>query len=416
MAGGVTGATTFGYAAAAPSAGVGRRRIRLANRALLRAWDKGWSAAPVLEPDALVAAARASTGLHDLGDPAVWRDRLDVLCRALADEARLSPLGRTMAWGQLTAALRDRLRAHALWARHPEIAEVPFPAPVLVLGQMRSGTTRMQRLLACDPRLRWTRFYESWCPLPATDWPIDDRRWRAGAMLAAMQALNPEFSVIHPSSVNGPDEEIGLHALSFHGSVFEAQWQVPSFARYCEGADLSGVYREFRLLLQTLAWQRRDRSARPWVLKVPQLTQDLRAVLDTFPDARIVRVEREPVAVVASAASLVRNQMRTQCDTVDDRWIGREWLRKVALRRDRVAEALAVHSSVPCVSVAFDAMNRDWRGEMRTVYAMLELDLDATLEARMASYLARAARGLDRHRYTVEEFGLSAGEVRAVLA
>lgn len=393
-----------------------RRRIALANRALVRSWERGWTPAPVLEPDALVAAARAATGLTDLGDPEVWRDRLELLCRSLAEEAALSPLGRTMAYGQLTAALRDRLRAHALWARHPEIAEVPLPAPVLVLGQMRSGTTRMQRLLACDGRLRWTRFYESWCPVPATRWPVDDRRLRAGAMLGAMRALNPEFTVIHPSSVGAPDEEIGLQALSFHGSVFEAQWRVPAFARHCEGADPSGVYGEFRLLLQTLAWQRRNRTARPWVLKVPQLTQDLHAVLGAFPDARVVRVEREPVAVVASAASLVRNQMRVQSDAVDDRWIGREWLRKVALRRARVEAALAARPDVPQVTVTFDAMNRDWRGEMGRVYGMLGMDLDTALEASMAAYLARASRGLERHRYSVEEFGLGAAEVRATLA
>ncbi|HEX8384028.1 MAG TPA: sulfotransferase [Sphingomonas sp.] len=371
---------------------------------------------PVLEPDALVAAARARTGLHDLGDAGVWQVNLERLCVALADEAALSPLGRTMAWGQLTAALRDRLRAHALWTRHPEIAQVPLPAPVLVLGQMRSGTTRMQRLLACDPRLRWTRFFESWCPVPAMRSPVDDRRWRARGMLAAMRALNPQFAVIHPTGVDEPDEEIGLHALSFHGSVWEAQWCIPSFARHCEAADLWGVYREFRLMLQTLAWLRRDTGTRPWVLKVPQLTQDLEAVLSVFPDARVVRVEREPVAVVTSAASLVRNQMRVQSDTVDDRWIGREWLRKVALRRERVEAALSARPALAQVRVGFDAMNQDWRGEMRRVYAMLGLELAQGLEDRMAAYLTRASRGgLDRHRYTVEEFGLSAAEVRAAL-
>ncbi|WP_375402595.1 sulfotransferase [uncultured Sphingomonas sp.] len=414
MAATVTGASALRFApAAAIEARAGSRRVALANRALSRAWERGWSSEPLLEPEVLIAGARASTGLRDLGDAGVWRERLALLCRALAEEADLSPLGRTMAYGQLTAALRDRLRAHALWARHPEIADVSLPAPVIVLGQMRSGTTRMQRLLACDPRLNWTRFYESWCPVPATGWPVDDRRMRAGAMLAGMRMLNPGFDAIHSSSLDGPDEEIGLHALSFHGSVFEAQWRVPSFARHCENADSSGVYREFRLMLQTLAWLRRDRTARPWVLKVPQLTQDLGTVLQLFPDARVVRVEREPVAVVASAASLVRHQMRVQSGAVDDGWIGREWLRKVALRRGRLEAALAERLDLPQVTVAFDAINRDWRAEMRRVYVMLRLELDTGLEARMAAYLARAGRGLERHRYSVEEFGLNATEVRA---
>ena len=88
----------------------------------------------------------------------------------------------------------------------------------------------------------------------------------------------------------------------------------------------------------------------------------------------------------------------------------------IVASRERVEAALAARPDVPQVSVAFDAMNRDWRGEMSRVYRLLGLELDTALEARMEAYLARASRGLERHRYSVEEFGLSVGEVRAALA
>lgn len=387
------------------------RRVDWANRALERSWAKGWMPAPDLSPDALAREGLARAGGGELGDPGVWRANLDALCAALKGEAELTPLGRTMACGQIVAALRDRARAHALWHAYPEIADIPIERPVLVLGQMRSGTTRVQRLLACDPRLGWTRHYESWCPVgPA-------RRLRAAGTLLAMRAINPEFAHIHPTGANEPDEEIGLFSLSLYGSTFEAQWRAPSFARWCEGRDVRPVYAEFKRLLQTVAWLRGERKPRPWVIKVPQLTQDLGAVLDLFPDARVVRVERDPAAVVASAASLARNQMRVQSDAVDDAWIGREWLRKVRLRRDRVEAAMTARPGTPVVTVGFDDMGRDWLGEMRRVYAMLGMELTREVEARMRAYLRRSAtHGLERHRYTVEEFGLSAVEVRTALA
>lgn len=395
-----------------PSATLGRaRRIDWANRALERSWAKGWSPVPDLSPVALIAEARKWATRGDLGDPEVWSDNLNRLCASLRDEANLTPLGQTMACGQLVAALRDRMRAQALWTAHPEIAAVPIARPILVLGQMRSGTTRMQRLLACDPRLNWTRHYESWCPVGRF------RRARATATLAVMRAMNPGFSIIHPTSAGAPDEEIGLFSLSLFGATFEVQWRVPAFARWCEERDTRPIYREFKRLLQTIAWLRGERTPRPWVIKVPQLTQDLDVVLDLFPDARVVRLERDPVAVVASAASLARNQMRVQSDAVDPQWIGREWLRKVRLRQERVARALAARTDVPVATVDFNEMSADWLGQMRRVYAMLGTELTTDVERRMRRYVARSAKDrLDRHRYSVEEFGLQPAAMREALA
>lgn len=45
-----------------------------------------------LQADTLIAAARASTGLHDFGDPAV-EPALSVLTRSLREEAQLNDAG-----------------------------------------------------------------------------------------------------------------------------------------------------------------------------------------------------------------------------------------------------------------------------------------------------------------------------------
>ena len=58
-------------------------------------------------------------------------------------------------------------------------------------------------------------------------------------------------------------------------------------------------------------------------------------------------------------------------------------------------------------------MNRDWRGEMRRIYAFLELELTSAVERRMEQYLATAEKsGFRRHSYRAEDFGLSEPIVR----
>jgi hypothetical protein len=384
----------------------GRGRVRLLNQLLDRAWRLGWASTPTLDPDALIAKAAALTRTEPDDADNGWRDRLRLLCSDLEAEAALTDLGRTIAHGQLVAALSNRFRAHALWTAHPEILEQPLARPIVIVGQMRSGTTRMQRLLACDSRLTYTRCFESWNPVPArAGRAIDDRKLRGWLGMACARLVNPGFAAIHPSGWNAPDEEIGLQCASIFGSAYEAQWRVPRYVAHIETADAVPVYREFRRLLQTIAWLRGDAGDRPWVLKVPQFAQDLSALLTVLPDARVVRVMRDRDAVIASSASLVRNQMAIQSDAVDPPAIGREWTRKVALRDARMAAALA-GSDVPRVEVDYDEVGRDWAGAMQRVYRMLGLPLTGEVQGRMAAYLRASRRARRPHVYDPAAFGL----------
>lgn len=383
--------------------------MRALNAGLNTLWNSGLTRLPSLDPAELVQKAQRQTGLDDFGDDSGWRLRLERLAFALETEACLNPLGRTIAHGQIVAALAGRLRAEAL-LREAE-SESAAPPPIIILGQMRSGSTRVQRLLASDPRLAATRFEESWTPVPARPLGFDERRWRAHGALAAARWINPGFAAIHPTGVGQPDEEFGLHAMTMFGSQFEAQWRVPSFARLCETMDVIPVYRDFARYLGLLRHLRRGKDDRAWVLKLPQFTQDAEALLAVFPDARLVVLDRDPAALVASSASLVFSQMSVQSDEADRHWIGREWLHKIALRQHRMRGVLAGHKG-PVVELAFDAVGRDWRTAMRRTYRMLGMHLPREVEARMAATVERARRlPLYAHNYHLESFGLTAREV-----
>jgi hypothetical protein len=381
---------------------VSRVAARL-SAALERAWRAGLLPRPRLE--------RGAVGPGPMRDRAGWwTEPLDVLLASLRAEASLNPLGRTMVYGQISRALAARMRAERLWQRRPEVLDAPFPAPVVILGQMRSGTTRIHRLLACDPRFRHTRFFETMSPVPPRG--PDLRPLAAAAGLRFLHALNPELAAVHPTGVYAAEEEFGLFSLSFHGAQYEAQWRVPGFTRYWEARSRIEVYAEFRMLMQTLHWARGGGDA-SWLLKAPQFMEDLDLLLGIFPDARLICLHRDPAEVVASSASLAWHQMRIQSDAADPRWIGREWLRKTVRRRQRAEAVRAARQDVPQLDVAFDAVNCDWRAEMRRIYDFLGLELAAPVEAAMAAYLAAAeASGFRGHRYQLADFGLKEEEVR----
>jgi hypothetical protein len=364
------------------------RRLRLLSPATLDA--------AAIEARALRGASPAAFGSDDS-----WREPFAKLVRSLREEADLNPLGQAMAHGFIVMALRARIRAVSLWRARPEILERPLAAPIVILGQMRSGSTRVQRLLACDDRFAHTRLFESLMPVPQ-----HGRRLRARAGQALLHRLNPALRRIHPSHPTAAEEEFGLVDFSFGNALFEIFWRVPAFTHWWEEADARPLYREFRALLRTIAWARGEPADRPWILKVPRFMEDLPVLLETFPGARLICLDRDLDSVAASSASLVWNNMRIQSDSADRRWVGREWLRKTLLRRTLAGEARKARPDVPQIDVDFEAMNRDWRGEIGRLYDFLGLPLTPAVLVRMTRYVA-SAKGHLGHRYSLAEFGLS---------
>lgn len=380
----------------------GRAQLKLVsrlNQALASAWRNRILPEPTLDQDRLVEiACRQEEGELDGGH---WQDALACLVDDLQRTACLNPLGRTIAHGLLVRVLRQRIRMARLWRRRPAILANPIEKPVIILGHMRSGTTRLQRMLASDGQFSYTRMHESLQPVPKS---------RAAAVVATwgvhrfLNSCNPHLRHIHPSSALAAEEEFGLHAISIHGAMFEAQWWVPGFARWCERRDLRDVYGEFRSLVQTLRWLRGEPASAVQLLKAPQFMQDLDGVHRAFPDARFIRLERDREQVVASSASLIWNQQRIQSDAADPLTIGAEWQRKTELREERAVAVTARLPSSRLLTVSFDRMERGWRGEISRIYDFLGLPLRAGALARMAKVAGRSDhRG---HVYSPRQFGL----------
>ena len=379
------------------------RRVDRLNRLLERAWAKGLSTRPSLDPDALwdkairTAPASGERGPRTEGDVADFRERLNALAASLAEEANLNALGLTIAHGQLVRVIRQRLELGQMWLDQPALLEAELAPPIIVVGQMRSGTTRVHRLLAADPELAGTRFCDSWHPVPRS--PDTRPAWSAFSLLLA-RTFDPWIDSIHPFGTTRPDEELGWLACALDHCAYEAQWRIPGFSAFSEARDPAPVYREFARILRTDAMNHGN-AHRARVLKVPQFAEDLPALLAQFPKARVIRTRRCETELARSAASLVANQMTIQSDDVDLAWIEREVARKIALREERMDAALAVFDG-PVVETDFPVLGADWQGEVARMYGVLGLPLtEATLTAMHAE---QTRAGNSKHLHHKRQF------------
>lgn len=390
--------------------------VSAANHLLLGLQKCGLVPEVELDVQEMCAIARKQTGLQDFGDP--WfLEPLAVMVEALKAEASLNAIGRFAATGQFLKVMRERL-----WTQHwcdsePAILAEPLEPPVIVVGPMRSGTTRLHRLLAADERFEHLRFFETVCPVPPPDFrpgAADPRPREAGRLLSTVHRLNPRTAVIHPTAPFEPEEELGLLVASAWGMKHEAQWRIPSYSRWSEAKDATPAYRHVARLLRVVRWARGGTSRKPWVLKTPQHMLDLPALLQVFPDARLIFIHRDPDRVVGSSCSLVWNQMTIHSDKVDPAWIGQHWLHKTRLKIDRMQVARSRIDPRQRIDVLYSDMDADWSAVMQRVYAFLDMDITPALP-RMKLYLekARSQHRWQHHRYELSSFGLDPAAVRS---
>jgi len=387
--------------------------VRTINRAV-RTLNRYDYARIDLSPEYLVSKARKDAGLANFGDesfmPAMHR-----LLQAAQEETDLNPFGQWLLRRQVVAALKNRLWAQACFAFRPEIFNRKIVSPIIIVGPFRSGTTRLQRLLAVDRRFQHLRAWEGLQPAPRLNLPDhgrQERRREVERTVKAVKRLNPSFFTVHPINADFPEEELLLFSYSFCG-ILNIAWGLPEYVRWLAGSDKSRGYQEMANLLRLISWSRNEPEDKRWVLKAPQHMLDLDLLLKVFPDATIVFTHRDPVKTVASSMSLAWNYC-VQCVDAPMRTRVRDiWLELCELMVRKCMRAREAMPQNQQLDVQYEDVNRDWRGVMRRIYDFAGLAHNTVVEENQARWLAlsEGAQHFGRHRYSPQDYDVTSDDI-----
>jgi len=307
--------------------------------------DYGRTLEVSLAEDELVARARSTTGLTDLG-PDGFRPRLRAHLAAIEGDTGLNNLSRLTQQRRIVRLLSSRLALTELLRLHPEITDIEIERPLIVVGLPRSGTTHLVNLIAADQRRRALPYWESQEPFPiAGDGPgvdgVDPRFLRCAADHAVEREMAPLIQAMHDRYPAAIEEEVELLDIDFASYTLEWHARVPDWRDFYLALDQREHYGSMKTVLQALTFLR---GPRQWVLKSPQHLEQLGPLMDTFPDATVAFTHRDPVAVIQSAITMLAYADRLRRHAIEpaplaDYWVDRvEMLLRACVRdRDLVA-------------------------------------------------------------------------------
>lgn len=367
-----------------------------------------------LDPDEMLESAKASTGHSDLGDDD-WREAYDVLLRSLTRDVDLTTIGRLLTRRDVLRSLRNRLLVVDALKRQPKVLEERVVAPVLIMGQGRSGTTILFELLDQDPSARAPRGWEAASPVAPPERTLADGITRSEIGQCDNELwddLQPEMLAAHEHGWDLPVECIHFMAMDFSSDYWTALYSAKSYMEWKIRRNPTSAYDWHERVLKLL---QHGKSPRRWVLKSAAHTRCLDVRLRHYPDLRIIQTHRDPLKTIPSTVSITGSLRWSRANDVDLIALGQMiHLSYRGLLRNMMNER--ADGTIPSGQIAdlhFQQLMADPVSAIRGVYEKLGLEFSDGFAERILAYLADKPRGKHgAHRYAPEDYSLSAERIR----
>jgi hypothetical protein len=247
----------------------------------------------------------------------------------------------------------------------------------------------LHNLLARDDRFAFPNFYQ--VLFPATFLTTERFNARTLAWFTPPRRYqdNVKLGVEEPQ-----EEELALCSLLGRSILMSLAFprHAEFYDRYLTLEDLSeddrAAWQEAYLyFLKKLTW----RYGRPLVLKSPGHTCRIRWLLPMFPQAKFVHIHRHPYEVFQSSLHTVRTMapgfalQRPPADLID------QTIAQYKVVYEAYFQQRALIPPGRLTEIRFESLERDPLGEMRRLYAALDLPDFAHAEPALRSYLASLA-------------------------
>ena len=345
---------------------------------------------------------------------------VEVLVRAINEEAQANSFGRLAAKSLFERTLIGRFKVEKHLAHHPAIEDTPINKPIFIIGMPRTGTTILHALLNEDPNNRSPLAWECLIPHPvpnSEDYYDNAQLNNVKKELDQLFKLVPDFKKKHYLEADAPQECLGINALDFNSFQPIAQFYIPSYLKwFSESSDQLSTMRWHKRFIQYLGSG--GVSSKRWLLKTPIHLMRLKELYQVYPDACVIMTHRDPAKVVPSAASLVSTVRSLYSDHEEPHRTGKEqkkvWSEYLS---SFVQSRQELQKEEQIIDIKFEDFVSDHMGVVRRIYDYFDIPLTSEATSRMQQFLDNNPKDKHgAHTYTLDDFGLSKSDIQSSFA
>jgi hypothetical protein len=363
----------------------------------------------------LMQRSREITGVDIVDEEIV--EPLTILHRALQEESNIDEQGARAYEAKFLRLLANRLRMKRDFNRHPEIAEQTVKGPLVIMGVARSGTTKLQKVLAASGDFNFLTFWQNfnWASVSGEPGePVDARIAEADEFCRWFDRRSPETKKGHHFEALEPEEEGPLSEGCFVSPSFIGYAEMSSYAGWLAGKPRKIFFEFLRDVLKYLQWQGLAKPGRPWLLKSPNYNGLEPDIVEVFPEARFVIAHRSPLQTLPSMCRLVHCfRMAYGGSGPDTKYLVE---RNVAAMEAHLSNRRK-HPDLPLLDLRFEDIVASLPAVIEQVYGHARMALTDVALRNMLEW--NSENTMHKHgefRYSLDEAGIDEAVVRERMA
>ncbi len=209
---------------------------------------------------------------------------------------------------------------------YPDLQQQRIEQPIFIVGNFRSGTTLLHRLLAKDERFTGMKSWEIYVAPSIVQrrfirWIMKLNRYignPARRIINAFEKALREYSYMHKTGLNAVEEDgqIFLHIWSSYNlfAFFPFPELVRNYIYYDDEVSEQQKEIDMRYYQEVLKRHVYAYGGKRYIAKNPTYSPKVRTLHEKFPDAKFINLVRNPMRVIPSSVSMFSNHWRTYGD------------------------------------------------------------------------------------------------------
>ena len=318
--------------------------------------------------------------------------------------------------------LLDYVFFPALWRQQVK-------TPVFIVGHARSGTTLMHRLMAADgERFSYFLYWETFFPALTEKAIVRgiawlDRKLFSRVLQKRLEAWDEKtfgpWRHIHNQGLWIPEEDLFVMKAAFMPQQWALELPLMDEVDIFHIDELSEKRKRRWLHHYKECVKRqllRSGGGKIHLSKNPVMSGWVSALLETFPDAKIVVMVRDPIQCIQSTLRLVEMTWETR------KWGKKEYAGAQQALTDICfdcfklpAEALAQHPNAPHFIVDYRDLVKAPKATIESAYEALQLPLTDDFSGFLTKQEEKEKKHSSHYTYDLNDYAVTAAEIESEL-